>query len=110
VQKRAELWQAFCDLVRENRGWITSPAGSHTAILETETGSTLADRLRELGYHVAFVCQETRITGAGPTLTEEKLKRQGYAINAAGPIMQVDKYEVTLPWGAPAPPMKKRPA
>jgi hypothetical protein len=110
THRRAELWAAFTDFVREHRGWITSPPGSRTATLETEIGSTLADRLRELGYSVAFVCQETRVTGAQLSPQAEILRWKGHAIDFPAGITQVDRYEVTLPWGAPAPPMKKRPA
>ena len=72
-----------------------------------EKASALPAKLVGLGYSVTELANGERLTGGGPYLSEEELKRQGYAINAAGPTMQVDRYEVTLPWAAP---MKKRPA
>jgi hypothetical protein len=109
TEKRTELWESLNAYCREHRGWITSPIGGRTATLETEIGSELPQRLRELGYHVAFVCQETRVSGASPSPETERLRRKGYEVGTPpGPFMQVDKYEVTLPW-MPAPsPTKKR--
>jgi hypothetical protein len=72
-----------------------------------EKASALPAKLVGLGYSVTEVANGERLTGGGPYLAEEKLKREGYAITAAGPTMQVDRYEVTLP---SATPMKKRPA
>jgi hypothetical protein len=109
-QRREELWQAFCDFVRLERGWITSPIGGRSATLETEIGSELPQRLRELGYHVAFVCQETRVTGASPSPETERLMRKGYEVGTPpSPFMQVNKYELTLPWMPPPSPMKRPP-
>jgi hypothetical protein len=111
TEKRAQLWEAFCEYCRKGKGWVVSPPGSRTATLETEIGSELPQRLRELGYHVAFVCQETRVTGASPSPETERLMRKGYDVGTPpGRFMQVDKYEVTLPWAAPEPAMKRRPA
>jgi hypothetical protein len=77
AQRRAQLWAAFNDFVRENRGWITSPPGSRVAILETEKGSTLPQRLSKLGYKLTELPNGEGLTGAGPSLQEEILKRQG---------------------------------
>jgi hypothetical protein len=109
TEKRAELWQAFCDFVRENRGWITSPFGSRV-VLETERDSPLPQKLAKLGYAISEIPGSyERVTGAGPSLQDEILMRQGYAIDAPGPTMRVDKYEILLPWaGPPPPPMKGR--
>ena len=108
AQRRAQLWAAFNDFVRENRGWITSPPGSRTATLEVEQGSALPDRLARLGYQVSKIPGEfERLTGAAPTPAAERLKRRGHAVSepCAGPIMQVLHFSVELPWGAPpAPP------
>jgi hypothetical protein len=69
----------------------------------------LPAKLAGLGYEVTEIANGSRLTGAGPSLAEEKLMRQGYEVSATGPTMAVDRYEVTLPWAAPPPPpMKKR--
>ena len=52
ANRRTELWSAFNDFVRENRGWITSPPGSRAVVLETEKGSALPAKLVGLGYSV----------------------------------------------------------
>jgi hypothetical protein len=110
-QRRAELWESFNAYCREHRGWIVSPPGSRIAVLETERGSALPAKLVDLGYQVTEIANGERVIGGGLSLTEEKLKRLGYEVNAAGPTVSVDRYEVLLPWAAPPPPpMKKRPA
>jgi hypothetical protein len=103
ANRRAELWQAFCDFVRSHRGWIVSPPGSRVAVLETERGSALPSKLVDLGYQVTELANGERVIGGGPSLAEEVLMRQGYQINARGPTMPVDRYEVTLPWAGPPP-------
>jgi hypothetical protein len=109
TQRRTELWRAFNDFVRENRGWITSPPGSRVAIFETEVGSTLPQKLVKLGYAISELPGDhSRITGAGPSLQEETLKRQGYAIDVPGPTIPVDRFEIVLPWAAPPPPAMRR--
>ena len=111
ANRRAELWQAFCDFVRENRGWITSPPGSRTAVIETERGSTLPQKLAKLGYAISELPGTyERLTGIQITPEAERLRRKGHAIDVPSPVMLVDRYEIVLPWAAPAPsPMKKRP-
>ena len=108
TEKRAQLWAALNDFVREHRGWITSPLGSRV-VLETERDSPLPQKLAKLGYAISEVPGSfERVTGAGPSLQDEILMRQGYAIDAPGPTMRVDKYEILLPWAGPPPPMKRR--
>jgi hypothetical protein len=108
TEKRAALWQALNDFVREHRGWITSPLGSRV-VLETERDSPLPQKLAKLGYAISEVPGSfERVTGAGPSLQDEILKRQGYKIDNPGPFMRVDRYEIVLPWAAPPPPMKRR--
>jgi hypothetical protein len=110
-QRREELWAALNDFVREHRGWITSPLGSRV-VLETERDSPLPQKLAKLGYAISEIPGSyERVTGAAPSLQDEILKRQGYAIDVPGPTMRVDKFEIVLPWaGPPPPPMKKRTA
>jgi hypothetical protein len=68
--------------------------------------------LAKLGYAISEIPGSyERVTGAAPSLQDEILKRQGYAIDVPGPTMRVDKFEIVLPWaGPPPPPMKKRTA
>jgi hypothetical protein len=112
TQKRAELWDSFNTYCREHRGWIVSPPGSRIAVLETEKGSALPSRLAGLGYELTELANGERLTGGGLSPEAQKRMRLGYQVNepVAGPTVQVDRFEVTLPWAAPAPsPMKKRP-
>jgi hypothetical protein len=109
TQKRAALWQAFTDFVRENRGWIISPPGSPVAILETERGSTLPQKLVKLGYAISEVPGDfSRMTGAQLSPQAEIFRRKGHAIDFPAGITQVDRFEILLPWAAPTAP-KKRP-
>jgi hypothetical protein len=83
AHRRAELWGAFNDFVRENRGWITSPPGTRQAILETEKNSELPQKLARLGYMVnELPGAYGRLTGAG---LAKKQMRLGYEINFAMP-------------------------
>jgi hypothetical protein len=64
TEKRAALWQAFCEFVRAGRGWITTPPGSRIATLETEVGSPLPAELADRGYQLVARGRVTRVTGA----------------------------------------------
>jgi hypothetical protein len=108
--RRAQLWSAFCDFVRENRGWIISPPGSPVAILETERDSPLPQKLVKLGYAISEVPGDfSRMTGAQLSPQAEILRRKGHAIDFPACVTQMDRFEILLPWAAPTAP-KKRPA
>jgi len=105
AQKRAELWQAFCDFVRLNRGWITTPPGSRVATLETEVGSALPAKLADLGYQLVQRGRVTRVTGMDRIASADER-----FLGTPSPFAERDVYDVVLPWAAPPPsPMKKRP-
>ena len=64
--------------------------------------------LAKLGYAISEIPGSyERVTGVVPSLQDEILKRQGYAIDTPGPTMRVNKYEILLPW-MPAPSPTKR--
>jgi hypothetical protein len=81
-------------------------------VLSRPRGGGRPQKLAKLGYAISEIPGSyERVTGAGPSLQDEILKRQGYAIDVPGPTMRVDKFEIVLPWAAPAPsPTKRRPA
>jgi hypothetical protein len=104
ARKRAALWDSFNAYCTENRGWIISPPGSRVAILETEKGSTLPEKLVRLGYSVTELPGDySRLIGAAPSPEAQRLARRGHAVTepCAGLILEVSRYSVALPWGAP---------
>lgn len=112
TEKRTELWESLNAYCREHRGWIVSPPGARTAVLETERGSELPQKLAKLGYAISELPGTyERLTGVQITPEAERLRRMGYTIdNPGSPITLVDRYEIVLPWAAPPPPpMKRRP-
>jgi hypothetical protein len=104
TRRRAELWQAFCDFVRDGRGWITTPPGSRIATLETEVGSPLPSKLADLGYQLVSRGRVTRVTGMDRIAPAD----ERFA-GTPSPFAERDVYDVVLPWAAP-PLTKKRPA
>jgi hypothetical protein len=83
------------------------------AVLETERGSELPAKLAGLGYSVTELANGERLLGGGTSPPTKINPRRGYGVSepGAGFTMQVERYEVMLPWAAPPPPpMKKRPA
>ena len=111
TQRRAEWWGSFNNFIRENQAWLITPPGSRTAVVEVMKGSPLPARLMRIGYTVNEIPGTyERLTGAQITPAAAKLARQGHAIDAPGPVMAVERFEVVLPWGAPPPPPMKRPA
>jgi len=84
TRRRAELWESFNEFVRLNRGWIVSPPGSRIAILETEKGSELPQKLVQLGYTVnELPGDHSRLTGASLSPEAQLLQRTGSAIDSA---------------------------
>jgi hypothetical protein len=102
TEKRAALWQAFCDFVRTGRGWIVSPPGSRIATLETEVGSPLPAKLADLGYQLVARGRVTRIVGADYVKPADER-----FVGTPSAFAERDIYDVELPWATP---MKKRPA
>ena len=101
ARRRAELWESFNTYCREGGGWLISPPGSRVAVLETMKDSDLAERLSKLGYEV------NRLPGDHSRLTGGALSPEPPP-SCAGPIMEVSRFEVTLPWAAPPPPPIRR--
>jgi hypothetical protein len=112
ARRRAELWESFNTYCREGGGgWIISPPGARIATLETPKDSDLPERLAKLGYEVnRLPGDHSRLTGGAPSPEAQRLKRLGHAITepCAGPIMEVLRFSVELPWAAPPPPPIRR--
>ena len=80
------------------------------AILETERDSTLPQKLVKLGYAISEIPGDhSRLTGAQLSPQAEILRRKGHEIDFPAGITQGDRFEILLPWAAPAAAPKKRP-
>jgi len=62
---RRDLWRALNSFVQENGAWVTSVPGAKIMRIEISEHSSLADRLRELGYLPIDCGMSTRITASG---------------------------------------------
>src|SRR5690242_2046677 len=82
AQRRAALWQAFNEFVREEgQGWIVSPPGSRIALIETTKDSTLPQKLAELGYIIHELPSGERLVGGGLSPGTKINPRRGYGMS-----------------------------